>query len=118
MKILGFLFIFASPLFLLGATREVIILLDGRGAQETIGKPSRIYLMNKLQSALQEEEIPLLISTSLWENFLEKRASISQMSKIEGSPEEKAITTYEMITKKLNTLFQEFQETGFDPIQS
>jgi hypothetical protein len=119
MRILFYLFIaLICPTLFASNSRELIILLDGKGTHETIGKPERRYLMNKLQSALEQQEAPLLISTSLWENFLEKRMSISQMAKRGMSEELKALTTYEAINKKLNESFQEFQERGFDPIQS
>jgi len=119
MRILFHLFIgLICPALFASTSRELIILLDGKGINETIGNPARRYLMNKLQSALEQQEAPLLISTSLWENFLEKRISISQMAKRGESAEKKALETYEAINKKLNESYQEFQDRGFDPIQS
>ncbi|MGC1879218.1 MAG: hypothetical protein WA678_07580 [Rhabdochlamydiaceae bacterium] len=119
MKILFHLFIgLICPALFASNSRELIILLDSKGTNETIGNPARRYLMNKLQSALEQQEAPLLISTSLWENFLEKRMSISQMAKREVPEELKTLATYEAINKKLNESFQELQERGFDPIQS
>ena len=119
MKILFHLFIalICQPLFA-SDSRELIILLDSKGTNETIGNPARRYLMNKLQSALEQQEAPLLISTSLWETFLEKRMSISEMAKRKIDDELKALATYEAIHKKLNESFQELLERGFDPIQS
>ncbi len=119
MRILFHLFIgLICPALIASNSRELIVLLDSKGTNESIGNPERRYLMNKLQSALEQQEAPLLISTSLWENFLEKRISISQMAKRRESEEEEALMTYEAINKKLNESFQEFQERGFDPIQS
>lgn len=113
-----FIALFGQTVLFGAQYRELIILLDSRGGRETIETPSSRYLMNKLQSALEEQEAPLLISSSLWENFLEKRLSISQMSKIESSQEAKTLATYSAINKQLNSSFKEFLEKGFDPIQS
>ena len=92
--------------------------MDREGVHENIGSPQRRYLMNKLQSAIQEQASPLLISASLWENFLEKRESIKQMSLLPNTPEKKTLELYRTINEELCNAYQDFRQRGFDPIQS
>ena len=96
--------------------RNVIILLDQEGDMENIGRLSRFFLTNKLQSALDEEICPIIINTSLWNNFIERRLSIQQMSEITNSPEQKALDTYNKIGNRLTYWVNFYKDKNVDPM--
>lgn len=98
--------------------RNMLILLDQRGNNETIGKPENIYLTNKLQSALEEQACPILINASLWSAFLEKRKSIEQVSLFPNTPEQKVVTLHKNINDKLNYWYKHCNNNGLDPLHA
>ena len=95
--------------------RNIIILLDQEGDMENIGRTNRWFLTTKLQSALNEEAAPILINASLWNNFVERRLSIQQMSQMPDSPEHNALETYNKIGERLTYWMEHYKNN--DPMQ-
>ncbi len=112
-----FFLLFAACLHA-NTSREMIILIDSKGVEENIGRPLRRYLMNKLQSALQEQACPILVSASLWEAFLEKRESMRQMGAVPSTAENHTLEIYGKINERLNFWYRFYREQSLDPIQS
>lgn len=98
--------------------RNIIILLDQEGDMENIGRPLRFFLTNKLQSALNEEASPILINASLWNNFIERRLAIQQMSQVADSPEKNALESYNRIGECLTHWIEHYKEQNIDPMQA
>lgn len=99
-------------------TRDILILLDQSGNDENIGKPGRFFLTNKLQSAINEQAMPIIINASLWSAFIEKRMSIAQMSQIPDSSEKKGFDLYTKIGERLNYWANHYKEKNIDPMQA
>ncbi len=88
--------------------RNIFIFLDQDGDNENISKPF-FFLNNKLQAAISEEVAPILINVSLWNNFIERRLSVHQMSQLTNSPEEKALTVYKKIGMSFTHWFEYYK---------
>lgn len=114
-----------SPTYLLMSTQspteqsmhDMVILLNKDEKGENIGKPN-YSLASKLQTALAEQTCPIVVSTSLFATFLEKRKSIEQMSQFPGTPEHTLSCHYQKIIKRLNELYTTFIEKGLSPFQA
>lgn len=82
------------------ANQSCLILLDHHDT-ENIGRTATFYLNSKLQSAIAEKSIPILMHSSLWNSFLERRAYFEQYSQQKDTKEHKLLTLYETIRNKI-----------------
>ena len=94
-----------------------IILLD-KNDTESIGCVGRFYLMSKLQSALAEQASPLLVHTSLWNSFIERRIRFEQRTQLADTKEQKTLTLYNKIKEQILYLSNHYNSTSNDITQN
>lgn len=114
-------FLFCISLFGLNALEEeklnCIILLN-REEIDNVGNTSSYYLMSKLQSSLAEESTPILVHTSLWNAFIERRVSFEQNAKRLNTKEEKITTLLNRIKKRFVYWSNFYNQTSDDISQN
>ncbi len=97
--------------------RNVIILLDQDWSVENVSKVG-FFLSSVLQAAIDEQSCPIILNAGLWNCFVERRLSISQMSEMPSSPEQKALELYTNINDRLNYWAQFYKEKNIDRMQA
>lgn len=84
--------------------RDCLILIDSNTFdydQEGITRFSN-YLMSRLQSALAEEAVPILLNASLWNAFNEHSLNFERYVHIADSKEHKIFNLYHTINKRIS----------------
>ena len=82
------------------ANQSCLILLDHKDF-ENIERTSSFYLISKLQAAIGEKNVPILVHVSLWNSFLERRTSFAQQAKQNSTREHVILSLYEEINSKI-----------------
>jgi hypothetical protein len=93
-----------------------IIILD-RNDNDNVG--SLVFnLMNRLQSAITEQSTPLLISTSLWNSFIERKKYVERALEDKKSPFSKMLNLHKTINEKLEQLSNHYNILSNDAIHN
>lgn len=92
--------------------RNCIILVD-HNDDENIGNGT-FYLMSRIQSAIAEQSTPLLMSTSLWNTFIERRIRFEQSLQQKNNPLYRIHKLYQAINKKMEELSHQHNELSAD----
>ena len=89
--------------------RDMIMLIDN--GDETIthqGAPQ--FCSSRLLSALQYKSAPILVSTSLWKNFIVRRQELSSATLIPETDEYKACAAWKQYIERINFWFDFFSK--------
>lgn len=121
MKKYYFLFFFCSIILKLNVfanqNQSCLILLDQQDT-ENIGRVSSFYLICKLQSAMAEQTVPLLVHASLWNSFIERRTCFDQNAKQAGTKESEILKLYDEIKNRTLHWSNYYNEISDDIIQN
>jgi hypothetical protein len=99
------------------ANQSCLILLDQRDT-ENVGRMSSFYLISKLQSAIAEQTVPLLVHASLWNSFIERRAAFEQKAEQIGTKENEVFKLYQEIKNRILHWTNYYNEISNDIIQN
>ena len=92
--------------------RNCIILLDQTDS-ETVGR-TVWFLISKLQSVIAEQSTPVLINTSLWNSFIERRINFKQMVEQKSGPLYKTYNLYKKINERMEYLSHHYNALSSD----
>jgi hypothetical protein len=97
--------------------QRCLILLDCRDT-ENIGRTSTFYLSSKLQSAIAEKSIPILMHASVWNSFVERRAYFKQNAQQNDTKEHKLLSLYEEINNKIAFWSSQYNKASEDLVEN
>ena len=115
------LFVVLTTLLKLNAVEDKVlscIILLNREDIDNVGNTSSFYLMSKLQSALAEQSTPILVHTTLWNAFIERRISLEQNAKRLHTKESKLLILYDKIKERFIYWSNYYNETSDDISQN
>lgn len=92
--------------------RNCIILLD-QNDSETVGR-TVFFLMSKIQSAIAEQSTPILMNTSLWNSFIERRINFKQKLEQKRGPLYKTYNLYQTINDRMEHLSNQYNALSSD----
>lgn len=98
-------------------TLNCLILLNAHDT-ESIGNTGRFYLISKVQSAIAEQTCAILLHSSLFNSFIERRTTFEQLSKIKDTRENKILNLYSKIQERIRTLSNQYNKTNDDIVQN
>lgn len=115
-----FLFIFCLVASCLHALnhRNCLILLDQRHGFENVGSLDGWYLTSRLQSAIAEQSIPILLNAGLWNSFIERRIHFKQSLQHKESPLCTIHKLYQAINERIEHLSHQYNAIHLDVIQN
>lgn len=117
-----FLFIFFSTTTSLHALdesqRNCLILLDQRNNRENIGDLDSWYLTSRLQSAIAEKTVPILLNAGLWSSFIERRIHFEQSLQRVETPLYKIHQLYQKINDRIECLSHAYHSAYPDVVQN
>jgi hypothetical protein len=94
-----------------------IILLDQED-NDNVGRTVVFFLMSKVQSAIAEQTTPLLMSTSLWNAFIERRLSFKHNLERNATPLHKVYTLYQTINERAERWSHHYNALSNDAIHN
>lgn len=97
--------------------RNCLILLD-HDNYENVGLSDSWFLMSRLQSAIAEQTTPILLHTSLWNSFIERRINFEQHLLQQNSPLFKTYNLYQAINERMEYLSHYYNSTHHDVVQN
>lgn len=112
-----FILLLMTPLHAL-EQRNCLILLDQKHNCENIGRLDSWYLTSRLQSAIAEQTIPILLNASLWNSFIERRIHFKQSLQQKESPLYKIHKLYQIMNERIENLSHQYNAVSQDVIQN
>jgi hypothetical protein len=97
--------------------RRCIILMDHNDSNENVSM-AKFYLMSKLQAAIAEQCVPILVHASLWNSFLERRITFAQALSRENTKEHFVFSTYQNINDRIAYWWNHFRELSDDMVHN
>ncbi len=98
--------------------RNCLILLDQRRNNENIGILNGWFLTSRLQSAIAEKEIPILINAQLWSAFVEKRLYFAQGLLQQDTESHQIYNMYLTINERCEYWSHLYNELDNDAVQN
>ncbi len=99
------------------AQRNCLILLD-HDNYENVGVSDSWFLMSRLQSAIAEQTTPILLHTSLWNSFIERRINFEQHLQQQNTPLFRIYNLYQSINERMEYLSHYYNSTHHDVVQN
>lgn len=117
----NFIFLFFISASLSNATdrqyRDCIILVDSYDWQENLGRQN-CYLMSKLQAAIADQAVPILLNASLWNCFNERRLFVEQKLQVPDSRIKKVYDLYLAINTRIAYWSDHYNSMSSNAIQN
>ncbi len=96
--------------------RNLIILLDQ--GFENVANDYAMALSMELISALHTKSAPILVSCSLWKNFVERRQEFASCAAVNNSDERKYLDHYVRVNERINYWFNFFGRYSTDIVEN
>ncbi len=124
LRFFSFIFFISAAYTKINATQinkeqRNLLILNSQNVERIGSSSQRLFASAFLTAALHQKSVPMLVSTCIWRNFLERKQEFSLRSQIPNTKEAKLKAHHEAILNKLNiwTDFFKKQTTNFSDIK-